>query len=126
MTKLKKSLLVIDFNPEVIKYLIDNKVPSLYGDIGDTEILERLNFKKSKMLISTVPTKKDNLQLIKHAKKMNKNLTIFVTAEHIQEALDLYDAGADFVVLPHFLGGEHLSLLIEDFTTNINNKSYYY
>ena len=120
LMKLKKSLLIVDFNPEVIKQLIEKKIPSIYGDVGDIEVLERLNFKKAKMIISTIPTKSDNMLLIRTAKKENKKITIFVTANQIKEALDFYDAGADYVVLPHFLGGEHLSLLIEDFTEDIN------
>src|SRR3989338_2339585 len=119
LRRMKESLLVIDFNPEVVKYLIEQKIPSLYGDIGDIEILERLDFKKAKMVLSTVPTKADNLLLIRMARKENKKVAIFVTANQIQEALELYDAGADYVVLPHFLGGEHISLLIEDFTKDI-------
>ncbi|MBI2208477.1 cation:proton antiporter [Candidatus Woesearchaeota archaeon] len=120
LRKMKKKLLVVDFNPETIKSLIKEKVPALYGDIGDIEILERLGFKRARMVISTIPTKIDNKLLIMTAKKENKKIIVFVTASQINEALELYDAGADYVVLPHFLGGEHLSLLIEDFTSNIN------
>ena len=120
LKKIKKSVLVVDFNPETIKSLIKQKVSCLYGDIGDLEILERLNFKKAKMVISTIPTKFDNKLLIRTAKKQNKKIIIFVTGSHIKDALELYDAGADYVVLPHFLGGEHLSLLIEDFTQDVN------
>jgi Kef-type K+ transport system membrane component KefB len=120
LMRLKKSLLVVDFNPEVIKALIEQKIPSLYGDVGDIEVLERLNFKKVKMVISTIPSKRDNILLIRTAKKENKKIIVFVTADHIKEALELYDVGADYVVLPHFLGGHHLSLLIEDFTQDIN------
>ena len=66
---MNKRMLVADFNPEVVKDLISQKIPSIYGDIGDSEILERLNFKKAKMVISTVPTKNDNMMLIKEARK---------------------------------------------------------
>jgi len=120
LLKVKKRVLVVDFNPETIKSLISQKIPSLYGDVGDLEILERLNFKKAKMVISTIPTKMDNILLIRTARKENKNIMIFVTAGQIKEALQLYDAGADYVVLPHFLGGNHISLLIEDFTEDVN------
>jgi len=58
--------------------------------------------------------------LISTAKKENSKLVILVTASKIEEALELYDTGADYVVLPHFLGGEHISLLIEDFTEDVN------
>ena len=120
LTRIKKSLLVVDFNPDTIRDIIAKKIPCMYGDIGDIEILERLNFKKAKMLISTVPTKKDNMLLTRIARKENKKIIIFVIANQVKEALDLYDAGADYVVLPHFLGGEHFSLLIEDFTEDMN------
>ena len=38
---------------------------------------------------------------------------VFVTAYKVEDALELYDLGADYVILPHFLGGEHASILIE-------------
>jgi len=120
LKKMKKSLLVVDFDPEIVRTLIGQKVPSIYGDIGDIEILKRLNFKKAKMVISTVPTTQDNMLLISMARKENKNIIIFVTASQIKEALELYDAGADYVILPHFLGGEHVSILIQDFTGSMN------
>jgi len=119
LKKLKKKLLVVDFNPEVIRKLIDEKIPCIYGDVGDLEVLERLNLREAKMVISTVPKKRDNLLLIKKTKEENKKAIVFVNASHVEDALRLYDAGADYVVLPHFLGGEHVSLLIEDFTGDI-------
>ena len=113
LKKLNKKMLVIDFNPETISRLIKEKIPCMYGDIGDLEIIERLNFKKAKLIISTIPTKRDNLLLIRKAREINKSIVIFVTADQVNEALSLYDAGADYVILPHLLGGEHASLLIE-------------
>jgi len=120
LNQIKKSMLIVDFNPEVVKHLVAQKIPAIYGDIGDVEVLDRLNFKKVKMLISTIPTKNDNLLLIRTARKENKKITIFVTANQINEALDLYDAGADYVVLPHFLGGERVSLLIREYGESMN------
>jgi len=120
LKKTNKKLLIVDYNPDTVKSLIKQNLHALYGDVGDIEILERLNFKKAKMVISTIPTKQDNKLLIRTAKKSNSKIIIFVTANHINEALELYDSGADYVVLPHFLGGDHLSLLVEEFTDNIN------
>ena len=31
------------------------------------------------------------------------------TSEQVTDALDLYKAGADYVVVPHLLGGDHIS-----------------
>jgi len=119
--KMKKSLLVIDYNPEIIKYLMQKKVHCIYGDVGDSELIERLPIKDAKIIISTVPEKADTLLLIKKVRRENKKIVIYVTASQIDEALEYYDAGADYVILPHFLGGEKASLLIEDFTGKVNN-----
>jgi len=118
--KMKKSLLIIDYNPDVIKRLMARKIPCVYGDVGDSEILERIELDKARMVISTVPEEQDNLLLIKKTREVNKKGLIFVTANLVDEALTLYDAGADYVILPHLLGGEHVSVLLEDFTGNIN------
>jgi len=118
--RMKKSLLVVEFNPEIIKFLIRNKVACIYGDIGDIELIERLPLREAKMVISTVPDERDNKMLIKKAKHANADCVVYVTANQVDEALDLYDTGADYVILPHLLGGDHVSLLLEDFTQDVN------
>ncbi|MCP3684155.1 MAG: hypothetical protein GY861_15850 [bacterium] len=120
LKNLKKQVLIVDFNPELIKRLIKERAPCLYGDVGDLEVIEKLNLQKIEMLISTIPTIHDTMLLIQKTKEVNKKAIIIVTANHVDEALSLYDAGADYVVLPHFLGGEHVSFLLEDFTSDLN------
>jgi hypothetical protein len=116
---LKKELLIVDYNPEVIKRLAREKIHCIYGDISDSEILERINLKGISMVISTSPDKRDNALLIKKAKEANKKIIVFVTSYKVDDAIQLYDAGADYVILPHFLGGEHVSILIETFGNDI-------
>jgi hypothetical protein len=120
LEKLGKKVLVVDYNPEVIRKMMKKKQPCFYGDVGDPETIERLNFKKAELVISTVPTVEYSMNLIKKVKKRNKNAIIFVTAEQVDHALDLYDLGADYVILPHFLGGEYASILLEDITKDLN------
>jgi len=112
--KLKLKFLVIDFNPEVIRRLSNQKIPCLYGDGGDPEILSKLNFKKVKLVVSTITGLKDNLLILKRAKSRRKRTTVIVTASDIEDAILLYKAGAQYVILPHFLGGERLSLLVRE------------
>ncbi|MDP3640268.1 MAG: NAD-binding protein, partial [Nanoarchaeota archaeon] len=64
------------------------------------------------LLVSTIPEMKDNLFLIRKVREENKSVKIIVSASDINEAFKLYDAGADYVILPHFLGGEHVAQLI--------------
>jgi Kef-type K+ transport system membrane component KefB len=121
LREMEKSVLVVDFNPELIRRLIKERTPCLYGDIGDVEVVERLNLRDVELLISTVPTVNDNILLIKKTKQANEKAVVIVTANQLEEALKLYEAGADYVVLPHFLGGEHVALMLEDFAKDRRN-----
>ncbi len=116
--EIPKPFLVVDFNPDTIADLRSQKIPCLYGDIGDEEVLERLNLKQAELVVSTVPSLQDNLLLLKKAKVQGGKLVAVVTASYIDEALQLYDAKADYVIMPHLLGGEHIALLLETFTKN--------
>ncbi|MFC1768347.1 cation:proton antiporter [Nanoarchaeota archaeon] len=117
--KLKKNTLIVDFNPDTIRKLRTEKINCIYGDIGNREVLERLDFKHAKLIISTVPTFHDNELLISTVKRENKKTSVIVTANQIEEALTLYRRGADYVILPHFLGGKHVSTIIEDSDKNL-------
>ena len=82
--------------------------------VSDEEIIEKMNLDTIKLFVSTVPEFHDNLVLIKRIRKNNRKARIIVNSSDIDEALRLYKAGADYVVMPHFLGGEHASRLITD------------
>lgn len=109
----KKKILVVDYNPEVIDKLVEEGYHCIYGDVTDEEIIDRMNLRHIKLIISTVPELSDNLHLIRKVREVNKRAKVIVTASDIDEALHLYEKGADYVVLPHFLGGEHVSGLID-------------
>jgi Kef-type K+ transport system membrane component KefB len=108
----KKKILVVDYNPEVISRMVRLNYHCIYGNVIDEEIVRKMNLEGIKMLISTVPELNDNLVLIRRVRAVNKKARIIVTSSEIEDALRLYTAGADYVILPHFLGGEHVANLI--------------
>ncbi len=114
LKKIKKKFLIIDYNPKVIINLFKEGYDCKYGDVNDTELLDELNFSKTKMVISTIPAIDTNLLLIRKVKDVNKDAIISVVAQQIDDALKLYDAGATYVIMPHFLGGRQASTLIEN------------
>ncbi|MBI2142070.1 NAD-binding protein [Candidatus Woesearchaeota archaeon] len=115
LRKLGKSFLVVDYNPEIIRGLVREKIPCIYGDIGDAELIGKLNLEGIEMLISTVPDVSSSSLLIKKLKERNRAAIIIVTSDQVEDALRLYQEGADYVIMPHFLGGDHASVLIERF-----------
>lgn len=109
LEKEKKKLLVIDYNPEIIHHLKDKKISCIYGDLSSPEILENLNIQKLKLVISTIPILEDNIYLLKTIKELNPKTTVILTATSIDNALELYEKGADYVILPKVIAGETLS-----------------
>lgn len=104
--KEKKKIIVVDYNPEIISSLIQKKIPCIYGDFINEEILGKVDVKNIEVMISTIPDLEDNLLLIKKTKKLNSKVLIFVVANRISEALELYKTGADYVILPQIIGGQ--------------------
>lgn len=109
LSELNKKLIIIDFDPNVVERLNKEGFKCIYGDIGDYELFEDLNLKKAEFVISTVPDRDASIVLIKRVKIQNKKASVVVSAETIEEALLLYKAGADYVILPHILSGEKVA-----------------
>lgn len=117
-----KNYMVIDLDPAVIKELVDKRVRCLYGDIADEEILNDINVRKAKAVVSTVRDPFSNMALVLHIREENKKTAVIVVAESIVDALDLYEAGADYVVLPQIVGGAHTAMVFEDIHNNNLDK----
>ncbi|EKD24872.1 MAG: hypothetical protein ACD_80C00145G0006 [uncultured bacterium (gcode 4)] len=114
-----KKILVVDEHPGIIAHLQKKRIPCIYGDISDIDFLQELNLKKSKMIISTIKAFDENMVLLKTTKQNNPNLIIILVSNHIYEAIKLYEQGADYVILPHYIGVDHTSLMLEEYGFDI-------
>ncbi len=112
---LNEKYLVVDFNPETIQKLTKKGINCKYGDAGDIELLNELELDKVKMVVSTIPKLETNLLLISKIREVNKNAIIAVVSYGIYETMDLYNAGATYVLMPHLLGGYHVSFMIKKY-----------
>ena len=122
LKKIKKNYLVVDFNPETISNLEKWKIPCLYGDMYDMDLLDSLPLDKIKIGVSTVPDFETNSLLIEQIRLVNKDAVVIVIAHQIKDALELYKKGASYVLTPHFLGGEYVArMIIEE---KVSKKGY--
>jgi Kef-type K+ transport system membrane component KefB/Trk K+ transport system NAD-binding subunit len=112
---LNKKVIVIDYNPDVIAGLMSRKINCICGDAEDPEILERLELGKAYAIISTIPNHTTNRTIIRSLKKHNHQALFFSVATNTEEALKLYEDGADYIILPAMLAGEKLSDVIQNF-----------
>ncbi len=110
------SFLVIEHDPEIIAQLIHDKVPYEFGDAGDPDFLNELNLGQATLVVSTVPELETNRLVLAAAKRDDKDPVVMLVAHRIDDALELYEEGADYVILPHFLGGTYATNLVHQFT----------
>lgn len=116
--KIKEKYLVVDYNPETISALSKHRIPCIYGDAYDLEFLnDELDLRKAKLVISTIPEFETNMLLLESIKNKNPDAITILRAHRIDDALELYKKGADYVLTPHFLGGEYVANMISDFKT---------
>ncbi len=113
----KTSFVVVDFNPEIVEFYADKGILALCGDITDSFIQEQINLPHAKIVISTVPDFVDNMTLLHAIRRATdgwriKPKLIFI-AQDEAETKALYQAGVDYVISPHFMGGIHLAKILE-------------
>jgi len=122
LKKLRKKVMVLDNNPDVIKELLNDKIACAYGNMANREVLDKIKVKPLKTVISTVPNTRDNLFLVRYMKNKNQKINMIVTANHVHQAKRLYAAGADYVILPHIISGEKVASMLKKST---RNKKYF-
>ena len=118
LKSLRKNYLVVDFNPDIIDDLKKLGISCLYGDAYDSDLLEDLPLDKTELVVSTIPDYETNLLLIESVKAINPKCIVIVRAHSIGEAMDFYKKGANYVLTPHFLGGDYVAKMIETIKTD--------
>ncbi len=115
LAKEKKSYAVIDFNPNAITKLKHRGIPAFFGDVADVEFLESIQLEKAKIIIMTIPEADDQLTLIKHVRMISEDIYIVGNLYHNNNLEELYQAGADYVMMPHLLGGQWMSDVLQHY-----------
>ncbi|GAB4027908.1 MAG: cation:proton antiporter [Candidatus Microgenomates bacterium] len=103
---MKLKTLVVDHNPDAIERLKQAEIPYRYGDLAEPEFLEELPFEGSRVVVASLTDHTVNLGLVRYIKSISKTLVI-VTANQAKEAQELYSEGADYVIVPHYLGARY-------------------
>jgi len=113
-SKITRNFLIVDYNPEVVKELQKRGFDAIYGDVDDSEFLEGLRMDKASLIVSTIPEKETNQLILDILGRKKGGPIVLLTGRQIEDAIELYGAGADYVILPHFLGGEYTAKLIRE------------
>lgn len=108
--------IIIDFDPDVISHFKSLGLAGVCGDIADPYIQEVASLDSAKLVIATIPDFHDTLAMLEAVAKFRRKPKLIVAAGDEVEAIELYKKGADYVLLPHFVGGMHLTDIVEKFT----------
>lgn len=103
---------IVDFDPAAKERLETKHKNMFYGDAGSVEFLDELQFDKTKLIVSTVTEFETNMTLTKYVTSKKPSIIAIIFAQTAQQAIDLYAAGAAYVILPHFVGANHTISLI--------------
>jgi len=110
---MNKRFIVVDYDPEAAEQLERNNIHFMYGDVTDLELISELNLNKSKMVISTISDFATNEFLAQWLRANNPDAVLICSAENAEYASELYNLGANYVMMPHFIGSEKISSFIK-------------
>lgn len=112
--KLNHPVFVVDNNPMMIEQLKKQGIPCAYGDMDDLEVFEDLNLKEAAVFISTVSDFADNLSMLRYIRGNDLPLAVFMQVDSIAQATDLYNNGADFLILRPYVGSMYVVSKIDE------------
>jgi len=108
----KQQFVIIERNKEVITYIEEKGYLFIEGDGTVDVVLEKAGIKNAANLIIALPSDADNLFVVLSAKQMNLNCKIISRATKESSYNKLKIAGADNVIMPDKIGGNHMASLV--------------
>lgn len=107
----KTPFVVIERDKELIeKY--DNEILFVEGDANDDEVLLEAGINRAQSLITALPDDATNLFVVLSARQLNEKLFIISRASLVNSQKKLILAGANKVIMPDKIGGDHMASLV--------------
>lgn len=107
-----KPFVIIEKNKDTVEKYQSENLPFINGNANEDEILIQAGIDRAGTLISALPNDADNLFVVLSARQMNKNLHIISRASQESSYQKLKLAGANNVILPDNIGGDHMASLV--------------
>ena len=107
----KMPFVVIENDEKIIERYEDD-VLFVNGDANEDDVLMEAGVKDANYLIVTLPDDAANLFVVLSARQLNKKLFIISRASQVTSQKKLTLAGADNVIMPDKIGGDHMASLV--------------
>lgn len=120
-----KDVVIIDRDANLASNFISDNVLHVEGDATEDEILIDAGIKNASHLICALSEDAQNLYVVLSARQLNKDLKIISRATSQSAYKKIKLAGANNIILPENIGGDHLASLVvtPDLLDFFNNLS---
>ena len=108
----KRSFVVIEKDKELAQRLQFDNVPHVIGNANEDEVLMIAGVDRASCFISALPSDADNLFVVLSTRQINKDINIISRASQESSYDKLKFAGANNVILPDKIGGDHMASLV--------------
>lgn len=108
----QKECVVIEQDKDLIEKLDNDEILNVEGDSTTDETLLKAGINNASNLITTLPSDADNLFVVLSARQLNKKIKIISRASNESSYSKLKIAGANNVIMPDKIGGNHMASLV--------------
>ena len=110
-------ILVVDFNPAVMRELRQRGISCVYGDVAHADTLRHIGIEGAHLVVSSITDDilrgTSNLRMLRNIRATCPKAKVMLTTEHIPQALNFYEAGADFVYIPRLHSASQIARLLK-------------
>jgi len=117
VTEFLNKILVVDFNPTVMRELRQRGISCVYGDVAHADTLRHVGIQDAELVVSTITDDilrgTNNLRMMRNIRATCPKAKVMLTTEHIPQALQFYEQGADFVYLPRLHSAPEIARILK-------------
>lgn len=107
-----RDIVVIENDKDIVEKLDELEILNIEGDATIDDVLIKAGIENAENLITALPSDADNLFVVLSARQLNRNIKIISRASKESSYGKLKIAGADNVIMPDKLGGDHMASLV--------------
>jgi len=107
-----RDFVVIEKDEHVTQKNSDSNISFVLGNANEDEVLLRAGINNASCLISALPNDSENVFVVLSARQLNPNMRIISRASDESTYSKLKLAGANNVILPDRIGGDHMASLV--------------
>ncbi len=92
-------------------------ISCVYGDVAHADTLRHVGIQDAELVISTITDDilrgTNNLRMMRNIRATCPKAKVMLTSEHIPQALEFYELGADFVYLPRLHSAPDIARILK-------------